>query len=202
MPRRPKLSKPYVPHLGPSDWALVLFFVAGLGVDAGVFHTIHCSMRFSTEHPGMMLNDIRIRLNGRDISLKSVNWCIQLGRLSSLQTDSSGNCKFITDLAKKEDCSSVSILSSNASASRIAPPIPGLFFPWATRISLNLADELMEQCMNTYFQNTATNQVMLFQCAHIVPSQSEISPDTIPLPNHSWVYLLLFLSHCQVWGSS
>ena len=47
-------------------------------------------------------------------------------------------------------------------ASRTAPPIPGLFFPSAVRLPSQLADEVLKNCLDTYFRNGDVNQVMLF----------------------------------------
>jgi hypothetical protein len=46
-------------------------------------------------------------------------------------------------------------------ASRIVPPIPGLFAPSA-RLPPSLADKLMQTCMDKYFRNGSVNQIMLF----------------------------------------
>jgi hypothetical protein len=52
-----------------------------------------------------------------------------------------------------------------APALRTAPPIPGLYFSPLTLLHPALADSVMQQCMNSYFQNESTNQIMLFSRA-------------------------------------
>jgi hypothetical protein len=72
--------------------------------------------------------------------------------------------------------------SALTAASRFAPSIPGLFFAPEIRLPLELAEELMEQCMNAYFRkNTAVNQVMLFGRATITPPP----PPPPPPPPHA-----------------
>ncbi|KAG2073635.1 hypothetical protein BDR04DRAFT_1127186 [Suillus decipiens] len=46
-------------------------------------------------------------------------------------------------------------------AMRIAPPIPGLFVP-SIRLPLELANDIVQQCMNLYFDGRNINQIMLF----------------------------------------
>lgn len=49
-------------------------------------------------------------------------------------------------------------------AHRVAPPIPGLFFSSSSAYQLpqELADEVMQKCMDLYFTGRTANQVMLF----------------------------------------
>jgi hypothetical protein len=47
-------------------------------------------------------------------------------------------------------------------ASRAAPPIPGLYFTPAIRLPSELAEDIMDKCMDTYFRGKDINQVMLF----------------------------------------
>ena len=64
-------------------------------------------------------------------------------------------------------------------ASRKSPLIPGLFTP-SVRLPPELADGVMQTCMDKYFRNGRINQVMLFGSAHPAPanssSQSGIPP--------------------------
>ncbi|KAG1906825.1 uncharacterized protein F5891DRAFT_1124817 [Suillus fuscotomentosus] len=46
-------------------------------------------------------------------------------------------------------------------AMRTAPPIPGLFVP-PIRLPLELANDIVQQCMNLYFDGRDVNQIMLF----------------------------------------
>ncbi|EIW76245.1 hypothetical protein CONPUDRAFT_21331, partial [Coniophora puteana RWD-64-598 SS2] len=46
-------------------------------------------------------------------------------------------------------------------ASRKAPPIPGLHLP-SIRLPPELADNVLQQCMDSYFRDKDVNQVMLF----------------------------------------
>jgi len=68
--------------------------------------------------------------------------------------------------------------SEPVAARRTAPPIPGLFFPQNIRIPPELANELMEQCMDLYFKNPALNQVMLFER---IPSSNAFPPFLVSL---------------------
>lgn len=43
-----------------------------------------------------------------------------------------------------------------------APPIQGLFFTPSLRLSPDVADQMMQHCLDTYFQEEGVNQVMLF----------------------------------------
>jgi alkylated DNA repair dioxygenase AlkB len=52
-----------------------------------------------------------------------------------------------------------------APALRTAPPIHGLYFSPLTLLHSAFADSVMQQCMNLYFQNESTNQIMLFSRA-------------------------------------
>jgi len=63
-------------------------------------------------------------------------------------------------------------------ASRTSPPIPGLFAP-SVRLPPELADGLMQTCMNQFFRNESVNQVMLFGGAHS-PSASGNPQTGIP----------------------
>ncbi|KAG2343729.1 hypothetical protein BDR05DRAFT_982820 [Suillus weaverae] len=46
-------------------------------------------------------------------------------------------------------------------AMRTAPPIPGLFIP-PIRLPLELANDIVQQCMSLYFDGRDINQIMLF----------------------------------------
>lgn len=61
-------------------------------------------------------------------------------------------------------------------ACRTAPPIPGLFFDPYVQLRTELANQVLHQCKTTYFQNPATNQIMLFGRA-TDPSSHESSTE-------------------------
>jgi 2OG-Fe(II) oxygenase superfamily len=71
-----------------------------------------------------------------------------------------------------------SLFDSEPAARRTAPPIPGLFFPPNIRIPPELANKLMEQCMDLYFKNPSLNQVMLFER---IPSSNGFPPFLVSL---------------------
>lgn len=48
-------------------------------------------------------------------------------------------------------------------ARRTAPPVPGLYFDPRTLLPDELAESLLQKCIDTYFHNGGVNQVMLFE---------------------------------------
>ncbi|KAJ3550415.1 hypothetical protein NM688_g5085 [Phlebia brevispora] len=54
-------------------------------------------------------------------------------------------------------------------ATRTAPPIQGLYFDPNIILPDELAEDLLQKCMNTYFHHEDVNQVMLFE--RVVPQQ-------------------------------
>ncbi|KAG0697289.1 hypothetical protein DFH29DRAFT_984307 [Suillus ampliporus] len=54
-----------------------------------------------------------------------------------------------------------SLFDEPPNAMRTAPPIPGLFVP-PIRLPLELANDIVQQCMRLYFDGRDTNQIMLF----------------------------------------
>jgi hypothetical protein len=56
-------------------------------------------------------------------------------------------------------------LSESKPAHLICPPIPGLHFNPACRISQNLAEDVVSFCMERYFNHPSVNQIMLFSRA-------------------------------------
>ncbi len=48
-------------------------------------------------------------------------------------------------------------------ARRVAPPIPGLYFDPYTLLPDELAETLMQKCIDAYFRNEHVDQVMLFE---------------------------------------
>lgn len=77
------------------------------------------------------------------------------------------------------------IMDISFSATRTAPPIPGLFFEPSLLLPQELADSVSSYCLDTYFKSPGVNQVMLF--ARFLPppsSATELSP-TINSDAHS-----------------
>lgn len=56
-------------------------------------------------------------------------------------------------------------MADRVPASRSAPPIPGLHFDPAICLPDELATNLVQKCMETYFQEEDVNQIMLFERA-------------------------------------
>ncbi|PFH46566.1 hypothetical protein AMATHDRAFT_118146, partial [Amanita thiersii Skay4041] len=73
-----------------------------------------------------------------------------------------------------------------------APPIKGLFFDPALTLPQELADEVMEYCLRTYFINSGINQVMLFGRFREPPPPLTDSAPGLPIV---LVNLLSTLSH-------
>ncbi|KAI0092122.1 hypothetical protein BDY19DRAFT_579727 [Irpex rosettiformis] len=63
-------------------------------------------------------------------------------------------------------------------AQRTAPPIPGLYFDPSIQLPDELAEELLQKCLDTYFQEEDVNQVMLFE--RVVTEPGMDAPSTLP----------------------
>jgi hypothetical protein len=68
-------------------------------------------------------------------------------------------------------------IESISIANRSAPPIPGLFAP-SVRLPPELADEIMQKCMEKYFDGKTVNQVMLF--GRTLPLSTDLSEGGLP----------------------
>ncbi|KAG1752397.1 uncharacterized protein EDB91DRAFT_1234471 [Suillus paluster] len=63
--------------------------------------------------------------------------------------------------AESSDSEVDSLFDEPHIAMRTAPPIPGLFAP-PIRLPLELANDIVQQCMRLYFDGRGINQIMLF----------------------------------------
>ncbi|KAG1873624.1 hypothetical protein DFJ58DRAFT_713402 [Suillus subalutaceus] len=63
--------------------------------------------------------------------------------------------------AESSDSEVDSLFDEPPIAMRSAPPIPGLFVP-PIRLPLELANDIVQQCMSLYFDGRDINQIMLF----------------------------------------
>ncbi|KIK40094.1 hypothetical protein CY34DRAFT_24974 [Suillus luteus UH-Slu-Lm8-n1] len=63
--------------------------------------------------------------------------------------------------AEGSDSEADSLFDEPQIAMRTAPPIPGLFVP-PIRLPLELANDIVQQCMSLYFDGRDINQIMLF----------------------------------------
>lgn len=73
-----------------------------------------------------------------------------------------GHIARATSPPSEDDNSEVdSLFDEPQIAMRTAPPIPGLFVP-SIRLPLELANDIVQQCMDLYFDGRDINQIMLF----------------------------------------
>ena len=68
-------------------------------------------------------------------------------------------------------------MDSSFSATRTAPPIPGLFFEPSLLLPQELADSVSSYCLDTYFKSPGVNQVMLF--ARFLPPSSPTTAEQL-----------------------
>lgn len=64
-------------------------------------------------------------------------------------------------------------------ASRLGPPIPGLYFDPSILLPDELAETLLQKCIATYFQDDNVNQVMLFERVVTNNSSNANSPGAL-----------------------
>lgn len=72
-----------------------------------------------------------------------------------------------TEAPKTRDVQERLIHPAEGPASRLGPPILGLYFDPYAGLPEELAKHLLQTCLATYFQNESVNQVMLFE--RVVP---------------------------------